>query len=541
MTAVDAPLEPGARAFAGRVWLVTDDEGGLADAVASRLANAGERAVVLRQRAAAAETAADRFDVDLTRDEAIAAVLQQVRARYGGVHGLLHLLPLRSAADFDGLTIDAWRGRVQTVIKTLYGLVRAASDDLTAAGRARGAMIVAATGLGPAIEGRASADRPAHGGLAALLKTVAAEMPEVGCRAVHLDPAARLEDKTAQIAAELGAVEGPVEAGYGGARRWTVVPRLAPLTNGGNGGNGGGNGAHGPDITPDWVFLITGGARGITAEIAAHLASVYKPTLVLAGLSPLPEDEAPATAAVEDPAQLKAVLTAAMRASNPTLKPSDVEAALQRLLRNREIRRNLSAMRASGARVEYQPVDVRDETAFGALIDGVYRTHGRLDAVIHGAGIIEDKLLRDKTAESFDRVVHTKTDSAFTLARRLRPEGLRLLIFMSSVTATFGNRGQSDYGAANGVLNGLAALLSARWPAACVRALNWGPWDKTGMVSEQVKRQFASRGIQVIPASAGVAAIAREMGAHDAEAVVVFGGGPWVAEASVPRPVEVPA
>src|SRR5262249_26578905 len=201
----------------------------------------------------------------------------------------------------------------------------------------------------------------------------------------------------------------------------------------------------------------------------------------------------------------------------------------------------LGALRASGARVEYHAVDVRDEAAFGALIEGIYRAHGRLDAVIHGAGIIEDKLLRDKTGESFDRVVQTKTDSAFTLARRLRPEGLKLLLFMSSVTATFGNRGQADYGAANGVLNALATLLASRWPSARVRAVNWGPWDKTGMVSAQVREQFARRGIQVIPAPAGVAAMAREMESGAFEPVVVIGGGPWVGEATRAQPVEVGA
>jgi acyl transferase domain-containing protein/NAD(P)H-dependent flavin oxidoreductase YrpB (nitropropane dioxygenase family)/NADP-dependent 3-hydroxy acid dehydrogenase YdfG len=534
MRAVDAPLETSrGRTYSGRVWLVTDDEGGLAEAVAGRLVQIGERPVLLRQRAALAEAGPDRFDADLTRPEQIAAVLDRVRARHGAPRALLHLLPLKAAPDFDRLTIDGWRDQVQTDIKTLYGLIRAAADDLAAAGRGGGAMVVAATGLGASLAGGPPAASPTHAGVAALLKTVAAEMPEVGCRAVHLDPSARAEERTAQLLAEVGTVEGPVEVGYGAGRRVTVVPRLAPLANGSNGANG-------ADIASDWVFLITGGARGITAEIAAYLASVFKPTLVLAGLSPLPEDEGPATAAIDDPQLLRAALTTAMRAANPALKPSEVEAAWQRVLRNREIRRNLAALRKSGARVEYQPVDVRDEAAFGALIDGIYRTHGRLDAVIHGAGIIEDKLLRDKTAESFDRVVHTKTDSAFTLVRRLRPEGLKLLIFMSSVTATFGNRGQADYGAANGVLNALAALLASRWPAR-VRALNWGPWDKAGMVSEQVKRQFASRGIQVIPASAGVAAAAREIKAHDSEPVVVVGGGPWVADAARPLPVEVPA
>jgi NAD(P)-dependent dehydrogenase (short-subunit alcohol dehydrogenase family) len=329
----------------------------------------------------------------------------------------------------------------------------------------------------------------------------------------------------------MGAVDGPTEVGYTGQRRLTPVPRLAPLPPGRNE----------TPVTSDWVFLLTGGARGITAEIAAYLAVSFKPTLVIAGLSSVPTAEATETAAIADPQSLKAALTASLRAANPAVKPSEVEAAWQRLLRDREIRRNLTSLRETGARVEYYPVDVRDEAAFGALIDGIYRTHGRLDAVVHGAGIIEDKLLKDKTADSFDRVVHTKTDSAFTLIRRLRPEGLKLLIFMSSVTATFGNRGQADYGAANGVLNALATLLSARWPAR-VRALNWGPWDKTGMVSEHVKRQFANRGIQVIPVTSGVAAVAREIEAEPTpDAVVVLGGGPWILDAARPSDLEITA
>jgi NADP-dependent 3-hydroxy acid dehydrogenase YdfG len=435
---------------------------------------------------------------------------------------VLHLLALKEGPSFDELTLEGWRARVQADVKTLYGLVRAVADDASTAGDAGGAMILAATGLGPALAGAAADAFPTHGGVAALLKTVAAELPRVACRAVHLDASRSSADKAASLLDEAGALAGPLEVGYVAGRRLTVVPRLASLEPGANGTHIGG----------DWVFLLTGGARGITAEIATYLASTFQPTLVLAGLSPLPDDEPPELAALADAAQLKAALTASMRAQNSTVRPAEVDGAWQRLLRNREIRRNLEALRRTGARVEYHSVDGRDEIAFGALIDGVYERHGRLDGVIHGAGVIEDKLLRDKTAESFDRVVHTKADSAFTLVKRLRPAGLKLLIFMSSVTATFGNRGQADYGAANGILNALATLLAGRWPGR-VRAVNWGPWDKTGMVSEEVKHQFASRGIQVIPAPAGVAALAREIEASVArEPVVVVGGGPWVGEAT---------
>src|SRR5258708_1406338 len=106
------------------------------------------------------------------------------------------------------------------------------------------------------------------------------------------------------------------------------------------------------------------------------------------------------------------------------VKPADVEAAAQRLFKNREIRSTLEAVQRKGSRVEYHALDVRDEVAFGDLIDSIYERYGRLDAVVHGAGIIEDRLIQDKTPESFDRVFYTKADSVFVLARKLRPDSL---------------------------------------------------------------------------------------------------------------------
>jgi len=278
------------------------------------------------------------------------------------------------------------------------------------------------------------------------------------------------------------------------------------------------------------VVLLTGGARGITAEIAAFLAAQFQPVLILAGLSPLPAEEPSATAGISDARAVKAALLNGLGAG-AKLKPAELEAKYQRLIRDREITRNLEKLRSAGARVEYHQIDVRDEAAMGSLLDGVYEKHGRLDLVVHGAGVIEDKLLRDKAPDSFDRVLHTKVDSAFALVRKLRPQGLKGLIFMSSVTATFGNRGQCDYAAANGVLNGLSALLSAHWPGRVV-ALNWGPWDKMGMVSPGVRAQFLERGIQLIPPDSGVMAAAQEIQAGSrSEPVVALGNGPWAKEA----------
>jgi NAD(P)-dependent dehydrogenase (short-subunit alcohol dehydrogenase family) len=259
------------------------------------------------------------------------------------------------------------------------------------------------------------------------------------------------------------------------------------------------------------VILVTGGARGITALVARELASRYKPTLILVGRSPLPPvAESPQTAGLISAREIKAALVQVLGDDGRKVPLAEVEAAYERLLQEREMRANLVALRQSGAKVEYHSVDVRDEVAFGRLIDDIYQRFGRLDGVIHGAGIVEDKLIKDKTTESFRRVIGTKLDSAFILSRKLRPETLKFLVFFSSVSGRFGNRGQGDYAAANEVLNKLAVYLDRRWPARVV-SINWGPWDAPGMVSEELRREFARRGVSLVPAEIGVQRLVEEI------------------------------
>jgi NAD(P)-dependent dehydrogenase (short-subunit alcohol dehydrogenase family) len=74
-----------------------------------------------------------------------------------------------------------------------------------------------------------------------------------------------------------------------------------------------------------------------------------------------------------------------------------------------------------------------------ALLEDIYQRHGRLDVVLHGAGIIADKLLTDKTPESFAQVYDTKVDSTYLLAKYLRPETLRSLVLFTSVAGRYGS------------------------------------------------------------------------------------------------------
>jgi acyl transferase domain-containing protein len=525
---VDAPrpdAKISSRAQAG-FTLVTDDGAGAAAAVCARLRAAGERAVLLRQRSGAVELAGGELFADWTDADNATRALDRLRES-GAVAALVHVAPLAPSPAIEALGMADWQRRVRTDLRQLQILVQASAVDLRAIGRARGAAVLAVTALGGDFGQAGRFDRPTHGGIVGYMRTAAIEFPEVRMRVVDFEAAEPVERAAERIVAELDA-DGPLEIGYTGAKRVTLAARAAALAPRGS-----------APIAADSVVLLTGGARGITAELAVELARSVRPTLVLAGLSPRPDEAEDSSTAGLDGAALKGALASRLARTQAAVRPVDVEAAFGRVQRNREIRRTLAACAAAGARVEYRQVDVRDEASLGALLDDIYRQHRRLDVVVHGAGIIEDKLIEDKSAESFDRVVHTKADSVFTLARRLRADSLGALVLMSSVTAAFGNRGQADYGAANGVYNAMAQMLSARWGARVV-AMNWGPWDKLGMASEEVRRQFLARGITPIDPAAGVDAVLRELASGPkADAIVVLGDGPWARDGAAERAVEM--
>jgi len=156
------------------------------------------------------------------------------------------------------------------------------------------------------------------------------------------------------------------------------------------------------------------------------------------------------------------------------------------------------------------------------LIEDIYRRHGRIDGVVHGAGVIEDRRLRDKTPESLARVFRTKVDGAKVLCEKLRPGGLRFLIFFSSVAARFGNSQQADYCAANEYLNKLAEQLDAQWPSRVV-SINWGLWDR-GMVGPYVRQKMANAGLELMPTAEGVRALLAELEAAEYHATEVLLG-----------------
>jgi NAD(P)-dependent dehydrogenase (short-subunit alcohol dehydrogenase family) len=208
------------------------------------------------------------------------------------------------------------------------------------------------------------------------------------------------------------------------------------------------------------------------------------------------------------------------------------------MVRARVRQSTLASLLKRGVAVEYLSADVRDERSTRDLLEKIYAETGRIDVVFHGAGIIADKLISDKTRASFDEVFDTKADSAWLLARYLRPDTLKHLVLFGSMASRFGNPGQGDYSAASEVLNGVAWHLRQRWPDCHVVCINWGPWAETGMVaSAALTKKLSEQGIMPIATEAGCEFVRRELIVRTNDVEVIAGEGVWnPAQNGSPRP-----
>ncbi|MER6815178.1 SDR family NAD(P)-dependent oxidoreductase [Spirillospora sp. NPDC000708] len=405
----------------------------------------------------------------------------------GKCDGLVHLAALRPGAT--AVLPDAYAGIRGALVGGLRWLVVASGSGGT---------------FGRAFDGGGIGDPGPGAGLRGLAATVAQEYPETLVRALDVDTKDTPRAIALRILAELLDARGPVVVGHEGDLRHTM--RVVPVELRGE--------ARVP-LGPDGVVLLTGGARGVTARVALELArttgchiEVMGRTLEPVGPASFPD--------VPDEAGLRRALVA-----QGGRRPAEIEATVRRILAEREIRANLDALKEHAASVRYHAGDVREPRMVRDVVERVYLRHGRLDGVVHGAGVVEDRLVRDKEPQSFERVYRTKVDGASALAAAVRPD-VGFFVVFGSVAGVHGNRGQADYAAANEACDTLAHVWRTRLRGRVLVA-DWGPWAGGGMVSPELAREYGRRGIGLIDPDAGVAALLREI-AHGDETQVVFTG-----------------
>ncbi len=382
------------------------------------------------------------------------------------------------------------------------------------------------TGGDFSLNGRAG-DRAWLAGLGALAKTAAAEWTKAAARAIDIDRGPRDDDAVADaIVRELLHGGTEIEVGLdANGRRSAIVATSAPALEAGR------------TIPSGAVFVVTGGARGVTAAAMIELArGVRGLRLLLLGRTAL-SDEPAAFAGVDGDAALKrAALDEASR-GGATATPKDIAKRVAAIVTNREVRENIRRLEAAGAEVRYAAVDVQNRAALEHTIADARSAWGPVRGVVHGAGVLSDALIENKTDAQFSSVWSTKVLGLRALLDATRGDPLEWLCLFSSVAARAGNAGQADYAMANEVLNKVAAVEARRRGDACrVVSIGWGPWDG-GMVTPTLRTHFESRGVKLLAIEAGTQAFVRELtGQGDVEVVVA--GDPDLGAGDEPRRLE---
>jgi NAD(P)-dependent dehydrogenase (short-subunit alcohol dehydrogenase family)/acyl carrier protein len=350
------------------------------------------------------------------------------------------------------------------------------------------------------------------GGLAGMSKTAGHEWSEVTCKAFDLAPDLEDVDKTAEMLVAELLSDGEQEVGFTSAGLYSLSlvdeslagePQDSPVSYGD-------------------IVVISGGGRGVTAEIAVALAASSRATLLLLGRSAAPQVE---PAWLDGLTSEGAIKKAVIANSDGPLKPREIGQKCYEILGNREIRNTLQRIKMAGGQAIYRSVDLRDGSAVATIIREIREEYGPIKGLIHGAGVLADRLIKDKTTEQFAQVYSTKIAGLRNLLAALGKDDLRFMVMFSSSTGRYGRTGQVDYAVANEILNKVAQQQAVLRSDCRVLSLNWGPWDG-GMVTAALKKVFAKEGVAVIDLKAGADYLIEEIATSPGGPVelVILGG-----------------
>ncbi len=242
-----------------------------------------------------------------------------------------------------------------------------------------------------------------------------------------------------------------------------------------------------PPLCSDDVVLITGGTGGIGLAAADALHRRYGCRLVLVGRT-IP-------AAPEATLPERGAYAAEWRADDSSRSVAGAMAAFAALRRSLQIRDAVAALKARGARVEAMSADLVDPEATRTLVSEVLQRHGRVDAVIHLAGIDQSSATVTKHEAIFRKVLAAKVASSLALFQALEQAGSLPRVWMhgSSIMATIGMAGQTDYAAANGWLESFHHFLLSQRPGCRSILTEWTAWGGTGMLATRPELWLTTR------------------------------------------------
>jgi myxalamid-type polyketide synthase MxaD len=272
-------------------------------------------------------------------------------------------------------------------------------------------------------------------------RTIAMESADFWGGMVDLDPANVPTAAAALLLSQLAEQSGEDQTAFRGGRRHVArLNRRAKIL-------------LKPERVPvrsDATYLITGGLGGIGLIIAHWLVIRGARHLILAGRTSLPD-----------------------RKEWQGFQSRTIEGARISAIRELE---------SLGANVQTVSVDMGSDLSVTEMISRCLRADQRpLRGVFHAAGVTQDELLINQSAEQMRDILAAKMVGGWLLHRLLADIPLDLFVLFSSFSSFLGPPMLGSYSAANVFLDALA--YHRRSLGQVGLSINWGPWAEAGMAA----------------------------------------------------------
>ena len=479
-----------------RVAIMPDKDGGVAEALTVQLQKRG----------------VEVFRLDNTVNTDALANQLKIWLAAGPVQGIYWLSALDNEGPLSRMDAASWHEALRVRVKSLYATMRMLYEQIASPGT----FLVSATRLGGQHGyDEAGAAAPLGGAVTGFTKTYKRERGDALVKAVDFEPECSTPEIANLLVEETLRDSGAVEIGYKAGLRWTTGLQEQPAA----------DGQPGLTLDQNTVFVITGAAGSIVSAITADLAAASGGTFYLLDLVPEPDPNNPDLKRfVSDKDGLKRDLFARIQARGERATPALVERELAGLERTQAAQTAIDAVRAAGGTACYFSVNLADTDGVATVIEQVRERSGRIDVLLHAAGIERSHFLPDKDPREFDLVFDVKSDGWFNLLHAIGDMPLGATVAFSSVAGRFGNAGQTDYSATNDLLCKITSSFRTTRPQTRGIVIDWSAWGGIGMATRgSIPKMMELAGIDMLPPAAGIPFIRRELTVGGTRGEIVVG------------------
>ncbi|HVI43221.1 MAG TPA: SDR family NAD(P)-dependent oxidoreductase, partial [Chitinophaga sp.] len=181
------------------------------------------------------------------------------------------------------------------------------------------------------------------------------------------------------------------------------------------------------------------------------------------------------------------------------------------------------------AHIEYRQADVCDAAAVAALMTDIKETYGKLDGILHCAGVIRDNYIIKKSTEELKDILAPKVNGLTVLDQESIGFDLDFFILFSSFAGAFGNVGQADYAMANAFMDAYSdyrnILVNKGLRAGHTLSVNWPLWASGGMQPDRASVRLMRQryGITSMDTHAGISSLYKVLGAAAHQVAVLDG------------------